>query len=153
MRLDRKRAIGIRHLSRTTPQVEKWKAGKQVLISLDAANKCLKPFVRDPPVGGRRLGPANWIAASGVIPLPFEAFDPKLKDLTEDFSLPTSPTLLSNNSPRVRGQSYSGRTDIRLKLPDNVALQNGLERQVENESESDDLQNEKNSLSGLRPES
>jgi hypothetical protein len=173
-----KKAITLAH-----ERISKLNTGKQVLISLDAANKCLKPFIRDPPAGARRSGPANWVAAGGVIALPFEAFDPKLKELTEDFSLPTSPTLVLNNPPRVNGQPYSGNTNIRLKLPDDVALKNGLAKQVvddpESETESNEaggsdsedkeesgspdmgenmeedgvLQNEKNSPSGLRPDS
>jgi hypothetical protein len=91
--------------------------------------------------------------------------------------------MVLNNPPRVNGQPYSGNTNIRLKLPDDVALKNGLAKQVvddpESETESNEasgsdsedkeesgspvmgenmeedgvLQNEKNSPSGLRPDS
>jgi hypothetical protein len=106
-----KKAITLAH-----DRVSNSNPGKQVLISLDAANKCLKPFVRDPPFNRRRSGPSNWVATGGVIALPYEAFDPKLKELSEDFSLPTSPTLVSGDT-RVTGQSYSGNTIARPKPP------------------------------------
>jgi hypothetical protein len=85
--------------------------------------------------------------------------------------------LVSSNSPRVSGQSYSGRTDIRLQLPEKEVLPNLVERQIDQVNESNEasgpdeeevvgspntgekieeevaLLNEKNSPSGLRPES
>jgi hypothetical protein len=54
---------------------------------------------------------------------PFEAFDPKLKELTEDFSLPTSPTLVQNGENRIPGQSFLGNTNVRLKPPSPRQLQ------------------------------
>jgi hypothetical protein len=112
-----KKAITLAH-----DRVSKSNPGKQVLISLDAANKCLKPFVRDPPFNKRRSGPSNWVSTGGIIALPFEAFYPKLKELSEDFSLPTSPTLVSGDN-RVAGQPYSGNTNVRLKPPSPRQLQ------------------------------
>jgi hypothetical protein len=93
-----KKAITLAH-----DKVSNSNSGKQVHISLDEANKCLKPFVRDPPFNKRCSGPSNWVSTGGIIALPFEAFDPKLKELSEDFSLPTSPTLVSGDN-RVAGQ-------------------------------------------------
>ncbi len=90
---------------------------------MDAANKCLKPFLRDPPFNNRRSGPSNWCSTDGVIALPFESFDPKLKELTEDFSLPTSPTLVQNGENRIQGQSFLGNTNVRLKPPSPRQLQ------------------------------
>jgi hypothetical protein len=113
-----KKAITLAH-----DKVSKSNPGKQVLISLDAANKCLKPFVRDPPFNGRRSGPSNWCPTGGIIALPYEAFDPKLKELTEDFSLPTSPTLVQNGENRIQGQPFSGNTNVRLKPPSPRQLQ------------------------------
>jgi hypothetical protein len=108
-----KKAITMAH-----DRVSKQNPGKQVLISLDAANKRLKPFIRDSPTGRRRSGPSNWIATDGVIALPFDAFDPKIKEIFADFSLPTSPTLTPGNTSRAKGQSYSGvTTHFRLKVP------------------------------------
>jgi len=113
-----KKAITLAH-----DKISKLNPGKQVLISLDAANKCLKPFLRDPPFNNRRSGPSNWCSTGGVIALPFESFDPKLKELTEDFSLPTSPTLVQNGENRIQGQPYSGNTNVRLKPPSPRQLQ------------------------------
>jgi hypothetical protein len=49
-----KKAITLAH-----DRVSNSNPGKQVLISLDAANKCLKPFVTDPPFNRRRSGPSK----------------------------------------------------------------------------------------------
>jgi hypothetical protein len=127
-----KKAITLAH-----DKISKSNPGKQVLISLDAANKCLKPFVRDPPFNSRRSGPSNWCPTGGIIALPYEAFDPKLKELTEDFSLPTSPTLVQNGENRIQGQSFSGNTNVRLKPPSPRQLQlaSALASQLAQESQ------------------
>jgi hypothetical protein len=117
------------------------------------------------------------VATGGVIALPYEAFDPKLKELSEDFSLPTSPTLVSGDT-RVTGQSYSGNTNVRLKPPsprqqqlaDKLAEQLSQEAQETNSEssipinvttppsaevgmETSDSVNDDNDPSGLRPDS
>jgi hypothetical protein len=127
-----KKAITLAH-----DKISKSNPGKQVLISLDAANKCLKPFVRDPPFNSRRSGPSNWCPTGGIIALPYEAFDPKLKELTEDFSLPTSPTLVQNGENRIQGQPFSGNTNVRLKPPSPRQLQlaSALASQLAQESQ------------------
>jgi hypothetical protein len=84
----------------------------QVMISLDAANKALKPYVRDIPSG---KGKPRWIATGKSIPLPPDALDPRIKDVSEDFSLPTSPTFADgwDDSPLA---PTSGNTTKRLKI-------------------------------------
>jgi hypothetical protein len=84
----------------------------QVMISLDAANKALKPYVRDIPSG---KGKPRWIATGKSIPLPPDALDPRIKDVSEDFSLPTSPTFANgwDDSPLA---PTSGNTTKRLKI-------------------------------------
>jgi hypothetical protein len=125
-----KKAITMAH-----DRVSKQNPGKQVLISLDAANKCLKPFLRDPPTGRRRSGASNWIATNGIIALPYDAFDPKIKDISEDFSLPTSPTLTPGNTSRTKGQSYSGvTTHIRLKVPEYLRTSHSQESEETGET-------------------
>jgi hypothetical protein len=84
----------------------------QVMISLDATNKALKPYVRDIPTG---KGKTRWIATGKSIPLPPDALDPRIKDVAEDFSLPTSPTFADgwDGSPVAL---TSGNTTKRLKI-------------------------------------
>jgi hypothetical protein len=84
----------------------------QVMISLDAANKVLKPYVRDTPSG---KGKTRWIATGKTIPLPTDALDPRIKDVSEDFSLPTSPTF-ADGWDRSPGVPSSGNTTKRLKI-------------------------------------
>ncbi len=80
--------------------------GKQVLISLEAAKKCLKPMVRDPPTRTSRSGSANWVFTGTYIHLPLDALDPKIKDISSDFCLPTTPTFVT--SPPPAGPSQQG---------------------------------------------
>jgi hypothetical protein len=86
-----KQAITMAH-----EKVSKQNPGKQVLISLDAPKKALKPFTRSPPLGGNRSANSTWVSAGNPIPLPSEALNPKLKEVSEDFTLPTSPTMVSS---------------------------------------------------------
>jgi hypothetical protein len=98
--------------------------GKQVLISLEAAKKCLKPMVRDPPTRTSRSGPANWVFTGTYIHLPLDALDPKIKDISSDFCLPTTPTFVTSppsmdhiSREHIPGQSHSGYSNRRLKIP------------------------------------
>jgi hypothetical protein len=95
--------------------------GKQVLISLEASKKCLKPMVRDPPVRASRNGPANWVFTGSYIQLPQDALDPKIKDISSDFCLPTTPTFVPppvhQSREHIPGQSHSGYSNRRLKIP------------------------------------
>ncbi len=103
--------------------------GLQVLISLDMVNRCLKPFVREPPARASRSGPANWRSAGPPIQLPREALDPKIKEISEDFSLPATP-VLSAPTEHIPGTSHSGLSTNRLKtLP-------GLEKNSQDSQES-----------------
>ncbi len=94
--------------------------GKQVLISLEASKKCLKPMVRDPPVRASRNGPANWVFTGSYIQLPQDALDPKIKDISSDFCLPTTPTFVPPpdhpSREHIPGQSHSGYSNRRLKI-------------------------------------
>jgi len=132
-----KQAITMAH-----EKVSKKHPGKQVLISLDAPKHCLKPFIRDTPSGGYRKGESGWVSAGNPIPLPSEALNPKLKEVSEDFSLPASPTpVVLEKSADPEGasnisatQSGSGTTCRKLKMTPEVARQ--LEER--NRSKNDD---------------
>jgi hypothetical protein len=82
-----KQAITMAH-----EKVSKKNPGKQVLISLDAPKKCIKPFIRDPPSSNSCKGESGWLSAGNPIPLLAEAMNTKLKEVSENFSLPASPT-------------------------------------------------------------
>jgi hypothetical protein len=152
-------------------KVSKKHPGKQVLISLDAPKHCLKPFIRDTPTGGYRKGESGWVSAGNPIPLPSEALNPKLKEVSEDFSLPASPTpVLLESSAIPEGstnpsaaQSGSGTTCRKLKMTPEVARQ--LEERNSNLNKDDSVfppgeegntmdtsGNEDSSPSGLEPE-
>jgi hypothetical protein len=105
-------------------KVSKQNPGKQVLISLDAPKKALKPFTRSPPVGGNRSANSTWVSAGNPIPLPSDALNPKLKEVSEDFTLPTSPTMVSSphQSLSVSGKQ-SGIIHTQLKMTPEVARQ------------------------------
>ncbi len=101
-------------------KVSKANPGKQVLISLETSKKCLKPMVRDPPAQSGRKGPANWVATGSYIGLPPDALDPKIRDISDDFCLPTSPTFVPPMGHQVRehlpGTSHSGFSTRKLKV-------------------------------------
>jgi hypothetical protein len=101
-------------------KVSKANPGKQVLISLEVSKKCLKPMVRDPPTQSGRKGPANWVATGSYIGLPLDALDPKIRDISENFCLPTSPTFVQQMEQQVRvhapGTSHSGFSTRKLKV-------------------------------------
>ncbi len=94
---------------------------KQVMISLDEAGKCLKPFTRDPPMTPGKKGKANWEASGRSIPLPPEAQDPKMKEISEDFALSASSTMVTN-SEHIQPSAPSGSTSDRLKLGEQAAV-------------------------------
>ena len=96
--------------------------GKQVMITLDAAGKCLKSFTRDPPQKGGKGEKSGWEASGKVIPLPHEALDPKIREISDDFSLPTTPTLV-NREEQSPWQSTSGITHGKLKMGEQAAAQ------------------------------
>jgi hypothetical protein len=113
------------------------------LISLDLPKKCLKPFIRDPPSSNVRKGESGWVSAGNHIPLPAEAMNTKLKEVSENFSLSASPTPVQldktgeiiasvdqtqflHGSPAQSGpqpQSGYGRVHARLKATPEVAAQ------------------------------
>jgi hypothetical protein len=95
-------------------KVSKANPGMQVLISLDTSNRNLKQFVREPPVHKTRTGPANWLSAGNPLPLPSEALDPKIRNVPEDFTLPTTP-VLSTPSGSTSGLPRTGLEHRRLK--------------------------------------
>lgn len=82
--------------------------GMQVLISLDAPKKVLKPFFRPPPTRSSRSGPSNWETAGNPIPLPAEALDPKIRNTPEGFSISTSPVL---QNPKDRSARQTEDSD------------------------------------------
>jgi hypothetical protein len=106
-------------------KISKQNPGKQVLISLDAPKKCLKPFTRSPPTGGDRSVDSSWTSAGNPIQLPLDALNPKLKEISSEFSLPASPTPvncdLSAESQPPPGFSQSGTQARRLKLSPQLA--------------------------------
>jgi hypothetical protein len=106
-------------------KISKQNPGKQVLISLDAAKKCFKPFTRRPPSCGNRSEDSSWTSAGNPIQLPLDALNPKLKEISSEFSLPASPTLVncdqSNDEIPPTGFSQSGTQTRRLKLSPQVA--------------------------------
>jgi hypothetical protein len=138
-----KQAITMAH-----EKISKQNPGKQVLISLDAPKKCLKPFTRDPPRAGAKKGENGWVSAGNPIPLPAEALNSKLKEVSEDFSLPTSPTLVSRNSTGSTNDpsppcSGSGITHQCLKMTPEVAKQvaEKSKSQVTSNNEDDNVFN------------
>jgi hypothetical protein len=145
-----KQAITMAH-----EKVSKKNPGKQVLISLDAPKKCLKPFIRDPPTSSYKKGESGWLSAGNPIPLPGEALNTKLKEVSENFSLPASPTpvqldrsgeytITDSSTQSQHGsptqsvsqpQSGSGKVNIRLKVTPEVAAQLELrKRQTEDDN-------------------
>jgi hypothetical protein len=136
-----KQAITMAH-----EKISKLNPGKQVLISLDAPKKCLKPFIRLPPAGSNRTGDSGWSPAGNPIPLPADALNPKLREIPDDFSLPTSPTLANTNSNSDPPVNNSGTVKKILKMTPEVARQvEELRKQKESEAGSqasnDDLSN------------
>jgi hypothetical protein len=129
-----KQAITMAH-----EKVSKQNPGKQVLISLDAPKKALKPFTRSPPAGGNRSANSTWVSAGNPIPLPFDALNPKLKEVSEDFSLPTSPTMVSSphQSLSVSG-SQSGTVHKQLKMTPEVARQLEEQKKAEESKGKED---------------
>jgi len=115
-----KKAMSLAH-----EKISKLNPGKQVLISLDAAKKCLKPFTRCPPSSGNRSEDSSWSSAGNPIQLPLDALNPKLKEISSEFSLPASPTLVncdqSNDESPPSGFSQSGTQTRRLKISPQVA--------------------------------
>jgi hypothetical protein len=77
-------------------------------------------MVRDPPTQSGRKGPANWVATGSYFGLPLDALDPKIRDISENFFLPTSPTFVQHMGQHVRehapGTSHSGFSTRRLKV-------------------------------------
>jgi hypothetical protein len=96
--------------------------GKQVMITLDAAGKCLKVFTRDPPQRSGKGEKSGWESSGKTIPLPHEALDPKIREISDDFSLPTTPTLV-NKEEHSPWQSTSGITHGKLKIGEQAAAQ------------------------------
>jgi hypothetical protein len=96
--------------------------GKQVMITLDAAGKCLKSFTHDPPQKNGKGEKSGWESRGKVIPLPPEALDPKIREISDDFSLPTTPTLV-NRDDQSPWQSTSGTTHGKLKIGEQAAAQ------------------------------
>jgi hypothetical protein len=158
-----KKAMTLAHekVSRANP-------GMQVLISLDTTNKNLKQFVREPPLQKHRSGPANWLSAGNPLPLPAEAMDPKIRNVPDDFTLPTSP-VLSTSPGSTSGMPQTGLEHRRLKYGpglEHLERRNSSENNTSNEKgipgspekvsmetdSGDDLQNGENVLSGPRPE-
>jgi hypothetical protein len=126
-------------------KISKQNPGKQVLISLDAPKKCLKPFTRDPPRAGAKKGENGWVSAGNPIPLPAEALNSKLKEVSEEFSLPTSPTLVSrdsigstNDPPPPPPCSGTGITHQRLKMTPEVAKQVAEKSKSQEKSNTED---------------
>ncbi len=78
------------------------------MISLDEAGKCLKPFTRDPP----KKGKANWEASGRSIPLPPEDLDPKMKEISEDFALSASFTMITNSEHTQPSACRQGQPHI-----------------------------------------
>jgi hypothetical protein len=96
--------------------------GKQVMITLDAAGKCLKSFTRDPPQKSGKGEKSGWESSGKLIPLPPEALDPKIREISDDFSLPTTHTLV-NKDDQSPWQSTSGTTHCKLKIGEQAAAQ------------------------------
>jgi hypothetical protein len=133
-----KKAMSLAH-----EKISKLNPGKQVLISLDAGKKCLKPFTRNPPTHGNRSEDSAWSSAGNPIQLPIDALNPKLKDISSEFSLPASPTFASCDPPAESqppsGFSQSGTQTRRLKLSPQVAKELAeREKQTEKEKEGED---------------
>jgi hypothetical protein len=159
-----KQAITMAH-----EKVSKKNPGKQVLISLDAPKKCLKPFIRDPPSSLSKKGESGWLSAGNPIPLPGDALNTKLKEVSENFSLPASPTpvqldrngeyaVTETSAQSLPGsptqsvsqpQSGSGRVDIRLKATPEVAAQLELRKRQENDDNVFESQGEGESMNVL----
>jgi hypothetical protein len=136
-----KQAITMAH-----EKISKQNPGKQVLISLDAPKKCLKPFIRDPPRAGAKKGENGWLSAGNPIPLPAEALNSKLKEVSEEFSLPTSPTMVNSNSAGSISHdphppppsSGTGITHQRLKMTPEVAQQVAEKAKSQENSNNED---------------
>jgi hypothetical protein len=120
-------------------KIRKANPGMHVLISLDVNNKSLKTLVRETP--GRDSKP-SWAPLGNPIALPPDALNPKLKDLPEDFCLPTTPTLVVSTPGKTQPQS--GNTQIRLKVPEYLRQQLAEENKgkTQGSSSSEEGENE-----------
>jgi hypothetical protein len=150
-------------------KVSKKNPGEQVLISLDAPKKCLKPLIRDPPSSNSRKGESGWVSAGNPIPFPGEAMNTKLKEVSENFSLPASPTPVqldktgeyvvsvdqaqslpgSPLQPGSQPQSCSGRVNARLKVTPEVAAQLELRKRQDKDDNVFESQGEGESMDVL----
>jgi len=87
-------------------KVSKENPGKHVLITLDTSNRCLKALTKYPPGYSYKAGENNWICTATPILLPSEALNPKIRNISDEFSLPATPTLATPGNQGSPGKSH-----------------------------------------------
>jgi hypothetical protein len=99
-----------------------------------------------PPSGSNRSGDSGWTPAGNPIPLPADALNPKLREIPEDFTLPTSPTLANTSCNLDPPVNNSGTVKKILKMTPEVARQveeqrKQKESEASGQASNDDISN------------
>jgi len=82
-------------------KVSKANPGKHVLITLDSQNRCLKALLKTPPGQSESWAESGWeVSGNGPILLPYEALNPRIREIPDDYTLPTTPTLLQSGKEK-----------------------------------------------------